>query len=243
MKQSMIIVSILTCIVLAACTSPPVEVTRIVATDIEVTRLVEAEVEVTRLVEVEVTRLVEVPMEVTRIVVSGDANGVNTVEDSAAPNGVLNIGEEGKDGNLVFLAKEWNETDSIITDRGEMVFPPEGGKFVVVRVDILNDGFESVDIYCSRDMVAVLIDDRGREFDDTGRSDIVKLYHIENNAGCNDQLQPGFRYEDQTLAFMLPTDAIPAYIKLWDPNEPPQRGGSFRDAFGEDSSVNYKLEP
>ena len=68
MGKLFLIVALFTVAVLAACSSEPVEVTRVVETEteveVEVTRIVETEVEV----EVEVTRLVEIPVEVTRIV-------------------------------------------------------------------------------------------------------------------------------------------------------------------------------
>lgn len=64
MEKVLTVIFLSSSVILVACASEPVEVTRIVTseTEVEVTRLVETEI------EVEVTRLVEVPVEVTRIV-------------------------------------------------------------------------------------------------------------------------------------------------------------------------------
>ena len=246
MKRISIIVLLFTVVMLAACSSEPVEVTRVVSevSEIEVTRIVETEVrvEVTRLVEteveVEVTRLVEIPLEVTRIV-SDDGDGLETASNLTNPDGMLNIGDEGKDGEQRYLVKEWREADSITSKRDGEVYPTEGGKFILAKFDVYNDGFDADDIYCNFDMGETLIDDLGREFDQAGRAGIIDPYEIKGNLGCRDDLPPGFGHKDQILAFMIPIDATPVYLKLWDPNELPDRS----DPLGRNSSVTYLLEP
>ncbi len=190
---------------------------------------------------------VEVPVtvEVTRLeppepaVVDTPSIEQPTVAAAVPVSGTLTVGQEGRDGNQVYVLTDWIETSTIQLRRDGQVEAPAGAKFIVATVDFFNDGLESVDIYCSFDFGYSLFDTQGRQFDHTGRADIVEMYDIAGNVGCNDNLQPGFGALAQTLAFMLPVDAVPEYLKLWDPNDP---NNEERDAFGEISAILYRLE-
>jgi len=190
-----------------------------------------------------VTVNVPVTVEVTRVVeVTSTPVAIQATEEPAStPTSArqfLSIGNEGRDGGQIYVVTSWQEAPSISLRRGGQVTPPVGGKFIVVTVDLVNDGGESIDIYCSFDWGRALFDSRGRQFDDTGRAEIAELYEIEGNVGCNDMLQPGFAASAQTIPFLLPADAVPEYVMFWDPNEPPEHS----DPFGETSAVRFRLD-
>ncbi len=220
-------------LIATACGGNQPETVTVIETRIEIVQeTVEVPVTVEVPIAIEVTRLVEVtstpvPVQATR-----------EPAPTATPAGeLLSIGDEGRDGSQIYIVSSWQETPSIPLRYGGLATPPEGGKFIVVTVDIINDGRESIDIYCRFDWGRALFDDRGRQFDDTGRAEIADLYAIEGNVGCNDMLQPGFSANSQTIPFLLPVDAIPAYVMFWDPNELPQHS----DSFGDKSAVRFRL--
>ncbi len=230
------IISFLLIVISLGCSAPEPETISVVETKIvEISTTVEVPITVEVPVTVEVTRLIEVTPKSLPI--------QSPVEATSTPlptNEMLSVGQEGRDGGQIYVLKEWREATSIPHRRGGEVVAPEGGKFIVATISFLNDGLESVDIYCSFDFGRVLFDTRGRQFDDTQRAEIIAMYDIAGNTGCNDMMQPGFGSEEETIAFMIPEDAVPDYIMFWDPNE---QISERKDSFGEVSAVRYLLEP
>ena len=226
-------VALLSALILTGCGGTPSQATTMIETRIEtVQETVEVPITIDIPVTVEVTRLVEV----TSTPVPIQATEAPAPTPTSAEQ-LLSIGDEGRDGGQIYVVTGWQEAPAISLRRGGQVTPPEGGKFIVVTVNLLNDGRESIDIYCDFDWGRVLFDSQGRQFDDTGRSKNVDLYDIEGNVGCNDMLQPGFGVSAQTIPFLLPADAVPDYVMFWDPNEPPE----YSDSFGENSAVRFRL--
>lgn len=146
---------------------------------------------------------------------------------------LLDVGQTGKDGGLIFTLESWSESVSLPKRRGGEIRAKEGAKFVAARIKFQNDGKASADIHCSFDLGSALFDKDGRKFDH-----IKSLYEIEGNTGCNDNIQPGFGSRE-TIAFELPESFKPDYLMFWDPNDVL---GENKDSFGERTAVRFRLK-
>lgn len=174
MKRMLIIVALFTIVVLAACASEPVEVTRVVSevseSEVEVTRIVETKVEVEVEVEIEVTRLVEIPVEVTRIV----EEVVIVTPTSLPPTSTPETPDYGSRDNPYPLgvAAQMSTRDGVLFDlaflevlRGDRAWQqvhadysrnepaPEGAEWILYKAGVTNMGsgselleFEGYDI-------------------------------------------------------------------------------------------------
>ena len=159
---------------------------------------------------------------------------VNPVFKSEAPASVnyLKVGDVGSDGGLKFEFVGFAETTSIPGRRGTPITAKQDAKFVAVRIKFKNEGMESADIRCDFHMGSKLYDKDGRQFDH-----ISRLYDIEGNTRCNDNIQPGFG-SSEVIAFELPTAFVPDDVKFWDPRE---KIGDDKDSFGERTAVRFRL--
>ena len=157
----------------------------------------------------------------------------NAPTASSPPQSLLDVGQTGKDGGLIFTLESWSEALSLPKRRGGEIRAKEGAKFVVARIKFQNDGRTSVDIHCNFHLGSALFDKEGRKFDH-----IKSLYDIEGNTGCNDNIQPGFGSRE-TIAFELPETAKPDYLMFWDPQDV---YGENKDSFGEKTAIRFRLK-
>lgn len=137
-----------------------------------------------------------------------------------------------RDGGLSFSFEGWTESQSIAKWHEGEIRAQSGAKLVLIRINLQNVGKESADIFCNFHLGHSLFDKEGRKFDHIKEED-----HIKGNTKCNDNIQPGFGNRE-TLAFEIPANAVPDYIKLWDPRD---ISSGDRDSFGEKTSVRFSL--
>jgi hypothetical protein len=85
-------------------------------------------------------------------------------------------------------------------DNGNLtnVRPSQGGRYVVVKANVLNDAKVSMDLTCGYPIADKLIDSKDRNFDA-----IEGLYKIDGNPECNAGLQPGFSTR-MTWVYLVP---------------------------------------
>lgn len=152
---------------------------------------------------------------------------------SPSSKSLLDVGQSGRDGGLIFTLENWSESVSLQKRREGEIRAKEGAKFIVARIKFQNDGKTSVDIHCSFDLGSSLFDKDGRKFDH-----IKALYNIEGNTECNDHIQPGFG-SHETIAFELPESFKADYLMFWDPNE---IVGKDKDSFGKSTAVQFRLK-
>lgn len=86
--------------------------------------------------------------------------------------------------------------------------PEKGGKFLRVDTLVENTSNVSMDLTCGWVIEAKTLDSQKREFDS-----IDGLDYLENNPGCNDGLQPGFK-ADMSYVYLLPEDADATSFKF-----------------------------
>ncbi len=101
------------------------------------------------------------------------------------------------------VSYEGGTIDSRVTPNGEprTVRAPQGGSYVYVETNVMNDSSEGLDLTCGYPMEVKLVEASGRRFDPVEGLDLVK-----GNPACNAQLQPGFR-DGMTWVFLVPPDA------------------------------------
>ncbi|MDP9235464.1 MAG: DUF4352 domain-containing protein [Actinomycetota bacterium] len=144
----------------------------------------------------------------------------------------LAIGRAGEDAGLVFKLvsvkevasqqlKDYYGTPPTLT-------PKKGAKLIAASFLFLNDGKQSVDIWCAFDLGSRLIDSEQRQYDP-----VDQLYLLAGNTDCNEAIQPGFR-TSETVVFEVPRDSKPSEVDFWNPND-------GTDYFGEATQVEFAV--
>lgn len=81
------------------------------------------------------------------------------------------------------------------------VTAPQGGRYVYVVSEVLNEDAEGIDLTCGYPLKVKLRGAEGRRFDP-----VENLYEVRGNPECNEQLQPGFSHP-MTWIFLVPPSA------------------------------------
>jgi hypothetical protein len=100
---------------------------------------------------------------------------------------------------------------------GQMNKAPQGGHYVYVETDVLNESAEGIDLTCSDPLEVKLAGAEGRRYDP-----VEELWEVPGNPECNEQLQPGFSHR-MTWVFLVPPRAEPdeLQVNLWTDHEDP----------------------
>jgi hypothetical protein len=78
---------------------------------------------------------------------------------------------------------------------------PQGGHYVYVESEVLNEDTEGIDLTCGYPLKVKLRGAEGRRFDP-----VENLFEVKGNPECNEQLQPGFSHP-MTWIFLVPPSA------------------------------------
>ena len=92
----------------------------------------------------------------------------------------------------------------------------QGGRYVVVKTRLTNDAARGIDLTCSYEVDAKLLDAEDRQFDP-----IDSLYEVPGNPECNEMLQPGFKTTMTWVYLVSPGSDITtfAFVDVTDPDE------------------------
>lgn len=139
------------------------------------------------------------------------------------PQTYRDVGESGRDGDLIFRVTNVAEVPSIDTARfgGGPVVPKDGARLIRTDVEIRNDGKTKSDPFCGGEP-AVALDRQDRNYS----VDFNKLLDLEGNEEiCLNGIDPGFE-EDVVLPFQIPEGEKVAGIAIWDPDEKGDQEGN-----------------
>lgn len=136
---------------------------------------------------------------------SSESSGSGSSSDSTASgNSTKAKGETETNGTLdmtfnsmeeiASVPQQWNGTQPDLT-------PAEGTRFISVKVHIVNNGKEPVDLTCG-----YVVDIRAVNSSDQQYTPIDNLFKIPGNPECNAELQPGLG-ADMQYVFNVPKDA------------------------------------
>jgi hypothetical protein len=88
--------------------------------------------------------------------------------------------------------------------------PKAGAKFVSVKATVTNNAKSGMDLTCGYPIKIVVVNSKDQEY-----TPIEKLYNLQGNPECNDQLQPGFSAEME-WAFEVPANSEILGAAFWD---------------------------
>lgn len=129
------------------------------------------------------------------------------------------VGRSGRDGNLVFTVNNVQAVTSVSQNYAAPAVPVRGGKFVLAKVTVRNDGQKGAMPFCGG-LDTTMIDSRDRNF----QMDDQIAISVPGNALC-DNLDPGFQAQYQ-LVFQLPKTAQAVALAFWDSDQAGDFDGS-----------------